>query len=402
MTREIMTSEERILAAINLEPYDRVPVAPLLSPSFPLRRKGMHTLDAYSKNATVDATQAMLVLYDEVGGWDGLVEVAAFPALPPTSSIYHFYRFYYRGLRFPGLDQRLSDDSSPQFAEQETVKPEDYDEILRVGWREFMEKNSERIVGKAPPPIEIRESRGKAQTAEYLRQRELWNKKGVTVINGFTGMDPQMALTLLRTLQQFSLDVYRRPDKLKAVLDAWIDDFANDFLTAAKSSGEKLTKGIPGILMACERGSGTYFNLKIFEKYVWPGIKRLVETWYSNGYVVTLHFDTNWTQNLPYLLQLPRKSCIVELDSTTDIFKAKEILKDHMCIMGDVPPQLSAYGTPQEMEAYCKKLIDFVGKDTGFILSTGCEQPPDTKYENFKAMIDTGRNYYPHKQYTAK
>ena len=35
----------------------------------------------------------------------------------------------------------------------------------------------------------------------------------------------------------------------------------------------------------------------------------------------------------------------------------------------------SSLGTPAEMEAYCKKLIDVVGKDSGFILSTGCTCP---------------------------
>ena len=96
------------------------------------------------------------------------------------------------------------------------------------------------------------------------------------------------------------------------------------------------------------------------------------------------------------LLDLPAKTCVCELDSKTDIFKAKEILKDHMCIAGDVPAGLQAYGTPQEMEAYVKKLIDVVGKDTGFILSSGCTVPPDCKYDNFKTMIDTAKTYYPH------
>ncbi len=88
--------------------------------------------------------------------------------------------------------------------------------------------------------------------------------------------------------------------------------------------------------------------------------------------------------------------CVCELDSTTDIFKAKEILKDHMCIAGDVPAGLSSYGTTKEMEEYCKKLIDTIGKDTGFILSSGCTVPADCKYENFEMMIDTAKNYYPH------
>jgi uroporphyrinogen-III decarboxylase len=80
----------------------------------------------------------------------------------------------------------------------------------------------------------------------------------------------------------------------------------------------------------------------------------------------------------------------------TDIFKAKEILNGHMCIAGDVPAALNSLGTPQEVEDYCKKLIDVVGKDSGFILSTGCTCPVDCKMENFKAMVNTAKNYCPH------
>jgi len=48
------------------------------------------------------------------------------------------------------------------------------------------------------------------------------------------------------------------------------------------------------------------------------------------------------------------------------------------------------------MKAYCEKLIDHVGKGkTGFILSTGCTIPFDTKFENFQAMIDSVKNRLP-------
>jgi len=99
--------------------------------------------------------------------------------------------------------------------------------------------------------------------------------------------------------------------------------------------------------------------------------------------------------NLPYLKDLPKGKCICELDSTSDIFKAKEILKGHMCIMGDVPATKLALGTPEDVTAYCEKLIDVVGKDGGFILSTGCECPVDAKFENVKAMVDSVKNHLP-------
>jgi len=57
---------------------------------------------------------------------------------------------------------------------------------------------------------------------------------------------------------------------------------------------------------------------------------------------------------------------------------------------------LLIHGTSQEIEAYCKKLIDVVGKGSGFILSTACTIPPD-KWENFKAMVNTAKNYLPNK-----
>jgi uroporphyrinogen-III decarboxylase len=105
-------------------------------------------------------------------------------------------------------------------------------------------------------------------------------------------------------------------------------------------------------------------------------MKKMIEAFTAEGILTVMHFDQDWTLNLPYLLDLPRKMCVCELDGITDIFKAKEILKEHMCIAGDVPASLQSVGTPEDMEAYCKKLINIAGKNTGFIPSSGCTVPP--------------------------
>jgi uroporphyrinogen-III decarboxylase len=54
---------------------------------------------------------------------------------------------------------------------------------------------------------------------------------------------------------------------------------------------------------------------------------------------------------------------------------------------------LLSIGKPEEVEAYCKRLIDEVGSDGGFILSSGCEIPAAVKAENMRAMIQTGKTY---------
>jgi uroporphyrinogen-III decarboxylase len=84
---------------------------------------------------------------------------------------------------------------------------------------------------------------------------------------------------------------------------------------------------------------------------------------------------------------------MLELDGTTDIFAAKEQLRNHMCIASDVHPALMSLGRPEEVTAYCRRLIDEVGGDGGHILSTGCGLPAAARRENFLAMLETGRTY---------
>jgi len=82
----------------------------------------------------------------------------------------------------------------------------------------------------------------------------------------------------------------------------------------------------------------------------------------------------------------------MELDSKTDIRKAKEILGDMMCILGDVPAELLAFGTYDEVYAHTTKLIDDIGP-VGYIVASGCDIPSNAKPENVKAMADAAHNY---------
>ena len=153
-----------------------------------------------------------------------------------------------------------------------------------------------------------------------------------------------------------------------------IVDLIADVLEATRLTG------IPGVMMIVERGGGFYYPLRILEQFELPYIKKMAEAFAAEGLLTVMHFDQDWTLNLPYLTELPRKMCTCELDSMTDIFDAKEVLKGHMCVMGDVPAALLSIGTPEEVQIYCRKLIDIVGTDAGFILSSGCTVPPDAKF----------------------
>ena len=376
MVKETMTPRERIEAAINLQPTDRVPVMPLVDVLFPCRYKGI-ALSEGVRNLDL-GRQAIMEVFDEVGGWDGMILAGFSMVLVPTLAA---------ALQVPRRilpGRELPENYIPQYDERELLTAEDYDAIADLGWRGFAEKCRQRL---DPRPPERIIAWAEKQTEQYVRDIRAWEERGVPCLVGAMVDSPLMFFSVKRTLTQFTFDLYRRPDRVAAAMDAVVDEFIEDAIATTKITG------LPCVMLVLERGGGFYYPLKIFERFEFPYLKRMVEAFAAEGIRSLLHFDQDWTINLPYLRELPRGMCICEVDSTTDIFKAKEILQGHMCIMGDVPASLQAVGTPQEVEAYCRKLIDVVGRGGGFILSSGCSVPVDTRFENFKAMVDTAKSY---------
>jgi len=143
--------------------------------------------------------------------------------------------------------------------------------------------------------------------------------------------------------------------------------------------------------MPLHRGSDSFMSLDQFEKFYWPGLKKAILTNVALGYISAPFWEGIWDDRLEYLLELPKGKVVFHCENT-DIFKAKEILGGHMCIQGGVPPTILQAGTPDEVDAYCKRLIEVVGKDGGFVLGPG-SAIDYAKPENIKAMIDAAKKY---------
>ncbi len=119
----------------------------------------------------------------------------------------------------------------------------------------------------------------------------------------------------------------------------------------------------------------------------------MVDALHDEGIAVIMHCDGDWGPNLEALRELPAGQCVIQLDGATDIFEAKQIIGDRMCIYGDVPASMLALGSPSEVDEYCHRLIEEVGKGGGFILGTGCELAPNARSENVQAMIASAVKY---------
>lgn len=379
MTRDTLTSEERVNAAVNLQYPDRVPVIPQIY-QFALKHKGLPVVSMAGGNpANWPANiQAIRDTFNDLGGYDGCwIAGISWPI-----SSWRINTVFGKYLS-PG-EQNIPKDFEVQYQEREEIKFEDYDTIINKGWNGFLKEYIPRETGRSVEQIDAAQ---KYLAGITLEAQKYWKMRKVPVLAGALLISCEMTLALGRTLPKFMMDVHRHPDKIKAVMEAMTPDFIDNNLKDLEFFG------IPWVVFSLERGSGSYFNLKLYEDIFFPQLKKQVEAFVAKGNRCVLHFDTDWTKNLPYIKELPAKSCICQFDSITNIFKAKEILGTHMCIMGDVSASLQSLGSKEEVIAYCEKLIDICGKDGGFILSSGCEVPPDAKFENVKAMVDTAKTH---------
>ena len=149
--------------------------------------------------------------------------------------------------------------------------------------------------------------------------------------------------------------------------------------------------GIPTTYMPLHRGADSFMSEKQFLKFYWPYLKRVVEGLVAEGVVPVLFAEGAFNSRLEIVKDLPKGSVIWHFDQT-DIKRAKEILGDTACIMGNIPISIMVTGTQDEVKAYCKKLIETAGKGGGYILSPGAASD-DVKFENIKALLDAAKEY---------
>ena len=143
--------------------------------------------------------------------------------------------------------------------------------------------------------------------------------------------------------------------------------------------------------MALHRGSDGFMSIKDFERFYWPTLKKAILKTIELGCITAPFWEGIWDQRLEYLLDLPKGKFIFWCENT-DIFRAKEILGDHCCIQGGMPPTILQVGSTQDVEEHTKKLIKIVGKNGGFILGPGSAMDY-AKPENVRTMVETVKKY---------
>jgi hypothetical protein len=368
-----MKAKERIAAVIALEKPDRVPVGPLLD----------HFAATYTGITKAEFMQerpkrigAILRCLDELGPWDiSFLAETVIPAL--------LYGAPAR-VRWPGKD--LPADEIHQFEEFELLDPQDYDRLVQYGLTKFLSLVSKRLY---PDMTFIKGlAMGAGFTVEIRRHAAMVRAAGTEPAVGFMLPGPLFEFfSLGRSMGPMSMDLYDRPDKVKAAGQVWARAMTSLAIRYAK------LVGIPRVFIGLSRSSPSLISPRHFEEFIYPELEYMVHHLIDAGLTPLFHMDTDWSRCLPYFKRFPAKKCIMELDGSTDIFKAHEIMAGHTCLMGDVPAYLLAFKSKDEVLAYCKRLITEVGRDGGFILSSGCSIPSNARPENVKALAEAAQEW---------
>ncbi|ADK15333.1 MULTISPECIES: uroporphyrinogen decarboxylase family protein [Clostridium] len=351
---------ERIKKNIAMQKTDRTPIM-LHAGAFLLRYAGGKLCEFVTDNEA--AEDKVVNSLKSIGDIDCVITPVR---LPTTSGL-----AYLSASRVPGRE--LKDDAQWQIDEIGKMTEEDYDVIIDKGWNYFFKDFCEKNLKSSCDDMKYY-----GTIADKIAKK--YTDAGCVILTTAVAGGPFTVFSGARTIPKLMRDMHRMPEKVEAAFDAFMVDKLNDL---RKQIREKKPLAV---FVGGGRGAGDFLSMKDFDRYMWKYMKQNIDVILEEGSNIYFHLDLDWSRFLDYFLDVPKGRAIFHPDSSTDIFKAKELLGGRMAFMGDVAPSLLSLGTPDEVYDYSKKLVDEFSSQ-GFFMAAGCCVPPNSKPENVKAMI---------------
>jgi uroporphyrinogen-III decarboxylase len=190
----------------------------------------------------------------------------------------------------------------------------------------------------------------------------------------------------LRGYRGLCMDMFRQPDKVLAACEA----LTPHLLHVAASGADPERKLPVGLWM--HRGCVPFLSPAQFERFYWPTLKRIIEGLWSRGIQTLFYAEGEWNANLNYIAQLPDLSIIYHVDRG-DIFEVHKAVGHKFCLSGGIPNDLLAFGKPEDVRDCCKRVIQGVARDGGYIMDASAIMQDDTRVENVRAMTDATREF---------
>jgi len=210
-------------------------------------------------------------------------------------------------------------------------------------------------------------------------------KGSITDIPVFCGViGPYSLAGRLFDMTELMMECFDNPDEVNVLMEK-ATAFITEYIKAFKSVGAD------GVVIA-EPAAGL-LSPALAEEFATPYMKQIVDEVSDDDFVVCYHNCGN--------------TVVKMADSIADIgadiyhfgnaIELKEIIP-HMpkdaIVMGNVDPLIFKNGTPDEIRESVKKIYSECSEYENFMLSSGCDIPAFSKWENIDAYFETIKELY--------
>lgn len=400
--------QKRFEDVVALRKPDRLPFMPELD-YFPARRCGISIREAMYNPEAME--RAWLSYYEKYqpDQADNPFRMRGFGRLLEALDFQH--------LKWAG--HGLGDDMPYQFVEMELLKDDEYDHFLS-DQSDFMVRRYWPRVFKALAPLaKLPPLRGQISyfwglytpamlmAPEFRAAAEaLWRaadecariggladafgqklkELGFPMLSGgYTQVPFDTLGDVFRSARGLLTDLRRRPEKVLAACEKLLPVMIEAGINGARESGTPITY-IP--LHKC---LDNFISQDQFERFYWPHMKIILNELISNGITPWVQVEGVCNTRLKTFSEVPSGKVVYHLEGS-DMALAKDIFRGKACLRGNLPISVMVTGTPDEVRVVCKKLLNLMMPDGGFIPDFGVNLG-DAKPENVDAAFDYIREH---------
>ena len=204
------------------------------------------------------------------------------------------------------------------------------------------------------------------------------------VLAGMIG--PFSLAARLLDVTEIMMDCYDEPDMVHTVL-AKVTEFLTEYAKAYKEAGAN------GIVMA-EPVSGL-LSPALEVEFSSPYVKKIIDAVQDDSFIVIYH---NCGDNVAKMLDsiLSTGAAAYHFGNAVDLERyIISQVPSNVIVMGNVDPAgVLRLGTPERVTSVTTDLLDRCSKYPNFILSSGCDIPPMTPWENIYAFFEASQKFY--------
>ena len=381
------TRTKRITDALELRQPDRVPMLQWFH-LFPARYTGMTYEEAfYDLDRWLAAMEKSIVDYDP--------DLYAQPGTGIATAGGAHEALDNKQIKWPG--HGVGPNRSFQFIEGEYMAADEYDEFLNDPSDWVVRKYLPRIFGNlgglgmvppitsmlagyagagivgvlaVPPVAAALQALNQAAAVAgqwsmgYGQFEQKMNAAGYPSFSQAVALAPYDLISdMMRGMRGTMLDMYRCPDKLLAAEEKILP------IQIGGAIGQAQMSGNPRIFIPLHRGADGFMSNEQFDRFYWPTLKALILALIDAGLTPCPFFEGGYNQRLQYLKELPAGK-VMGLFDRSDLVKVKQEVGDTLCIAGGMPISLLQAGNEKTIRAETKKVIETVGRDGGFIMTT--------------------------------